>query len=224
MADEKRNIQGYEELYAVRLAGGEVILAVNNDAAEPYMVCDCRNDNLFRADMFDNGEVSADYLEIMREFTKRLADRTDAVAAERMERGIPFATLTAADCEPKGVDSDLDGRVIVIKVSSFAPEYRSIDSQLALCTGGFGAKPDAIGRAVYCTELYSGKAARWDRSDIAGVLPADRLPDWAHNKFVALQKPAEKESVLEQIKQAKQNKEPPNHPKTKKHDKGRPER
>jgi len=51
MADEKRNIQGYEELFAVRLAGGEVILAVNNDAAEPYMVCDCRNDNLFRADM-----------------------------------------------------------------------------------------------------------------------------------------------------------------------------
>jgi hypothetical protein len=215
-------IEGSEETHAVRLAGGEVILAVNKDADEPFLICDCSRNNILGADIFENGIVSADYLEIMREFTKRLNGRMDSLEAERSARGIPYEILAEADCEP--FEEDITGNVAVIKASSLAPEYRNIDSQLVLVTGGNGAKPEAIGRAVFCKELYSGVSVRWERRDIAGTLPPDRLPEWAKEKLAALQKPAEKESVLEKIRQDRQGKktnEPK--PKNKKQNKSDPE-
>ena len=118
-------------------------------------------------------------------------------------RGIPFEKLTAADCVPDGLASDLEGKVIVLKPEKLSPEYRTIDYQLALCTGGFGARPDARGRKVYCTELYSGKQETFNRDAIAGVFPLERLPDWAREKFAALQKPPERESVIAKLREGK---------------------
>lgn len=222
MSDEKRVIEGYEETNCVRLAGCEVILAENKTAAEPYMVCDCTWENPFGADEFRNGIVSADYLEIMQEFTRRLTERCQSIEEERAQRGIPLQPLTVADCDPNSKDMDMTGCVVVIKPENLSPEYRSIDHQLALCTHGNGARPKAHGRSVFCTNLYDGKSARWDRHHIAGIIPAEQLPDWAREKLAALQKSAEKESVIDKIRQSEQN-AAHEKPSQKKHDKGGPE-
>lgn len=185
MADEKRNIQGYEELHAVRFAGGEVILAENRNAEDRYMVCDCSRDNPLSAEVYSNAVGSADYAEIMRLFAGRLAARASALETERETRGIPHQTLTAADYVPiEG--TDLKGRVVVIKPEILDPEYRNADYQLALCVGGFGASPHSRGRAVYCKNLFTGETSAWQRSDIGGVIPLDALPDWALAKLDAL--------------------------------------
>lgn len=196
--NEKRMIQGYEVIHAVQLAGGEVILAENKAADEPYMVCDNSWDNPLGIDWYTNAVASADFMEIMREFTDRLTARVETVEAERAERGIPLQTLTAADCYPKGMDTDMVGQVVVIKPEKLSPEYRSIDHQLALCTGGNGARPEARGRAVFCTNLYDGKSSRYNRIDIAGTVSAERLPDWAREKLAALQKPNEREQTADE--------------------------
>lgn len=185
-------------MHAVQLAGGEVLFAENKDVEQRYLVCDNSWDNPFGADNYQNGVISADFVEMMQEFTRRLALRVESIEAERALRGIPFQTLTAADYNPKSMDTDLEGRVVVIRPEKLAPEYQTIDHQLALCTGGFGSKPGSRGRAVSCTNLYDGKSTRWNRDDIAGTVSPDRLPDWAQKKLAALQKPNEREQTADE--------------------------
>jgi hypothetical protein len=221
MADNKRKIGSYEELYSVRLGGGEVILAENPDAEDRYGVFDCNWNNMLGFEEYSNGLGSADFLEIIKEFAHRLSGRIAAVEAEREERGIPLQPLTSADCQSIG-GVELEGRIVVIRQESLSQEYRSIDSQLALCTGGFGANPDARGRTVYCKNLYSGKQTAWKRDDISGTFPEERLPDWACERLAALRQPAERESVLDRIRQDRMDKKPPgpNKQKSQNHKKG----
>ena len=237
MADKKRNIEGYEELYSVLLGGREVILAMNPDAEARYMVCDCSLDNPLGVEMYSNAVGSEDYVEMMKVFTSRLTARVAALETERETRGIPLQVLTAADYDPIK-ETDLKGCVVVIKPEKLAPEYRSIDYQLALCTGGFGASPNSRGRTVYCQNLISGETECYTRSDIAGTISPDCLPDWARVNLEALMpsaakeveavavnpldKSGEKESVLEKIRQGKQSPSQQK-PKNKKQHKSGPE-
>jgi hypothetical protein len=92
------------------------------------------------------------------------------------------------------METDLENKLVVIKPEKLSPEYRSIDHQLAICTGGFGSKPNARGRTVFCTNLYTSKNSQWQRNDIAGTFPEERLPDWARLKLAALREPSEKEA------------------------------
>jgi hypothetical protein len=214
MADKKRKIGGYEELYSVRLGGGEVIMSENPDAEDRYGVFDCNWNNMIGLEEYSNGLGSADFLEIMKEFTHRLSERIAAVEAEREERGITLQPLTSAACQ--SIDGvELEGRVVAIRQESLSQEYRSIDNQLALCTGGFGASPDARGRTVYCKNLYSGKQTAWKRDDIAGTFSEEKLPNWARESLAALRQSAERESVMDKIRQDRTDKKPPGPKKTK---------
>jgi hypothetical protein len=207
MAEEKRMIDTYEVKAALRLAGGEVIIAEDSNNKEaPYIVCDCSWDNPFGADEYRNGSASTDYLEIIREFTDRISARLDALEAERKERGLPAVVMTAADCIPGGMDTGMEGKIIIIKASSLSPEYRSAEHQLAICTGGFGAQPNARGQKVYCKELYSGKESYRNRHSIAGVAAEENLPEWAKEKLAEIRTPQEKESVIAKLREAKETK------------------
>lgn len=167
------------------------------------MVCDCTWDNPFGVDEYKNGVVGDDPVELLRIFTDRLSERMDAIEAERNERGIPFETLTAADCVPKGMDTDLEGKVVVIKPEKLSSEYQTIDHQLALVTGGNGSRPNARGRAVFAKNLYSGESSRWERQDIAGVLLPARMPSWGYEKLAKVRKSDQRESVMEKLRQGK---------------------
>jgi hypothetical protein len=221
-APKKRSLEGYEELFSVKLDGVVEIMAVNPSADKPYMLCDAARDNPLGVEEYRNGIISDDYLEIMREFTRRLNVRLDSLELGRVYRGSPTTDypLTAADCVPGGMDADLNGKIVVIKPESLSPEYRSLSFQLAIATGGFGCEPNARGRAVYCTELYSGEKSRWNRSDILGVASEGILPAWAKEKRAALAgKPPQRESVMKRIREAKTQPKPPHKPKSR----GKPE-
>jgi hypothetical protein len=79
MADEKRIIEGYEEMHCIRLGGGEVIIAENKTAENRYMVCDCSWDNLLGIDWFTNAVGSADYLEIMKALNEMVVQKESTV-------------------------------------------------------------------------------------------------------------------------------------------------
>ena len=76
------------------------------------------------------------------------------------------------------------------------PEYRRATCQLHLCNGGFGASPNSRGSACSCTELYSGKTSRFERSDILGVIAPENLPKWAKHylECIRQERQAEKKS------------------------------
>jgi len=200
LADKKRTVQGgYEIIHAVELGGSELILAEKKgDPEVPYMVSDCVWNKDFCYESHHNAMGSTDFLEIMKLFAARLAERVVSIETERDTRGIPFQTLTADDCYPVG-KTDLKGCVVVIKPDKLAPEYQTIDYQLALCTGGFGANPDSNGRTVFCKNLITGETARYNRTDLAGTVSEERLPDWAKVNLDALRPAVVKETAAEPL-------------------------
>ena len=205
MDSEKRMIEGYEVKTAIHMGSREFIFAVNNDAAKPYMACNCTWDNPLSIEIYDRAVVSADYLEIMTEFLNRASERIKEIEAERVERGITAVPLTAADCTPGSNRTHYKNQLIVIKPESMTPAARTADHQLVLATGGFGCNPEARGQAVFCKNLFTGKETRWERYDVAGIIRPDRMPKWAKDKLAALQKPVEKTSILGRLDNAKKD-------------------
>ncbi|MDR1070811.1 MAG: hypothetical protein LBL37_08540 [Gracilibacteraceae bacterium] len=188
-----------------------------------YRLYQYRRDNPFIEEcraVFETG----DYLKAMREFTRRIGVSIDGLELDRVHRGSPLTEhpLSAGDCVPGGMAADLTGKVVVIRAEVLAPEYRLRSHQMMLAMRGFGCAPNASGRAVFCTNLYSGEKARWNRSDIAGVIAEDTLPEWARDKlavlrgggetekFASKEVPAEKpESTLAKIREAKRQPKQP---------------
>lgn len=194
MEDEKRMIETYEVKQAIHLAGGEVVLAEDASAAEPFLVCDCSWDNPFSVDVYTNIAVGADYLEAMKEFLERVARRVEQIEQERSLRSISPVSLTAEDCIPKSQHGNYTNQLIVIRPERLAPAARTADHQLLLATGGNGCSPDALGTAVFCQNLFTGESMRWERHHVAGIIRPDRIPEWAAEKLTALKKATEKET------------------------------
>jgi hypothetical protein len=193
----------YEYLQSVRLAGVVTVVALGKAPGSPYIVGDYSERNPLGIGEISNIANDADYLAAMRTFTERLGARLDDLALEQGDNPLE-GVIKASDCVPGALDSDLAGKVAVIKAERLSPEYRAVKNQLVLVTGGFGARPDASGRAVYCTSLHSGAQNRWDRGDIAGVMDEKTLPEWAKEKLAALRREEpERDSTLAKLRAAK---------------------
>lgn len=196
MDEEKRMIQNYEVKHAIHLAGGEVVLAEDSSAAEPFMVCDCSWDNPFSVDVYTNIMVGTDYLDAMKEFLERVIRRVEQIEQERSLRGISPVPLTCEDCITGSQHGNYTNQLIVIRPERLAPAARTADHQLLLATSGNGCSPDALGTAVFCQNLFTGESMRWERYHIVGIIRPDRMPEWAAEKLAALKKIEEKESAL----------------------------
>ena len=202
-APEKRNIEGYIERSSFTLAGKTVVCAEKPDSDDPFLVCNIRY-NAFGIEERYDGVLCEDFVEAMWVYINRNSALLGEIKAEREQRGLPITPLTAADCVPGGLKEDLQGKVIVIKPEVLAPEYRSADYMLKICSGGFGAKPDSRGSAVYCKDLYTGEQARFERRDVLGVADVTKLPEWAITNLKIMLPPDKKPSILGRLEQGKQ--------------------
>ena len=179
----KRLIDGYLEKHFIRLAGRDVIFAEKPEAEAPYLVCFAKSDNSLGLVEYYDIQYAADFVEAMWIFNNYQAALLYELKNERAENGLPIQKLTADDCLPDSYDKDWKDSLLIVKPDILAPEYRSAEHQLALCTGGFGANPNARGRAVFVKELHSGKQMRYERYQIAGIADHDKLPEWAVKKL-----------------------------------------
>lgn len=172
----------YKITHRLRLGGRILLIGYNpEDEEAPYMTC-YETTDFFGNRIFKDAIGSDDFLEIAELFSQRLQQQVDAVKAQRAARGLPFAALTREHCRKRGEDESLEGKLVILRPSSLAPEYRTADNQLGYALSGFGCSPIAAGRAVYFRELYSGETCRWDCGDILGIADLDKLPAWAKEK------------------------------------------
>lgn len=70
-------------------------------------------------------------------------------------------------------DVDLSGKILVLREECLLEEYRSMSKRLWRATGGFGCRPQAIGRAVFGQCLGDDENARWERNDFEGYITED---------------------------------------------------
>lgn len=187
---DKRMAGDYEIIHAVHIGDREIVIG-QNEADEnglPYMV-GYYESNAILGRYFDV-IGSDDFLEVTELFGQRILEQSQKARAELSGpkiQGSDNAPITAEGCTPISYDDDLHGKVIVVKSEVLRPEYRRATSQVKLCTGGFGASPHSRGTAVYCTEVYSGRQARFERQDILGVLEPENQPEWVQHYLLVLQ-------------------------------------
>ena len=161
MDEEKRMAGSYEILHTIHVGDKEVLFGEDPGSADMrYMVCFCNRNNPLGMEDFTDAEGSGDFLEIMTEFSDRVRSQLAAVKAERDKVTVPLEPFTLEQCTPISGNTEIENKVAVIKPESLRPEYRTQDKQIVLVTGGFGARGNARGRAVYTTNLYSGKNSR----------------------------------------------------------------
>ena len=160
MADKEtaRMAGDYEIMQSFRM-GGATMLIGYNPGDTTYMTC------------YQDYDL----------FLQRLQKQTEKVRAFQVERAMPVTVLGREYCLPCS-DESLEGKLVIIRPASLAPEYRTADCQLGYALGGFGCSPSSRGRAIYFEDLFSGKRCRWDRTDILGIADREKLPDWAKEK------------------------------------------
>ena len=73
--------------------------------------------------------------------------------------------------------------MVVIRADVLQRDKQTADYQLCRATGGFGCKPSAGGRAVFCQTVYDNREMRYDRTDVLGVIKPERVPDWAKERI-----------------------------------------
>lgn len=187
---EKRMAGDYVIIHALHIGDREIVLGENPAVVgdERYMCAFCQNNGLMAN--YTEVMVSDDYPELAKLFGERVAEQAEktriALNGPKIQ-GIPNAPITAGGCEVIGHQHDLRGKIVVIKPEVLRPEYRRATCQLHLCNGGFGASPNSRGSACSCTELYSGKTSRFERSDILGVIAPENLPKWAKHYLECIQ-------------------------------------
>lgn len=178
-ASKLRRAGDYEVIQSIRM-GGMTMLIGYNPIDTTYMTC-YQDYDVLGNERFSEAIGSESYVEIMDVFLQRLQEQTEKVRAFQVERAMPVTVLGREYCLPCS-DESLEGKLVIIRPASLAPEYRTADCQLGYALGGFGCSPSSRGRAVYFEELYSGKRCRWDRTDILGIADREKLPDWAKEK------------------------------------------
>ena len=99
MDDEKRMVDTYEVKHAIHVGDKEILFAVDNTKTDySYMVCNCTWDNPLGIDHYFNAAASADYVEMMTEFTDRVTAQLEAVKTERDKISIPLEPFTLERC------------------------------------------------------------------------------------------------------------------------------
>jgi len=186
--DKPRMVDHWEVKHSVFLGGHEIVFAEDESHMEtPYFVGDCSYDNPFGIAEYTNCIGSADYLKAISDYTQRLKTQAELVRQERSERGISDEPLTQDACLSGGLGEDITGKLVVIRPNVMHRDRRTADYQYFLADGGNGCRAEAIGRAIFGQNLYTGKRSRWERQDILGIADPQKLPDWAKERLEKLQ-------------------------------------
>jgi len=184
-------IDNYNVLQSFKFNSCNYIIAEKNEGKDiSYRLYHGDSDNAFGILQYSIAHESSDYLDIMREFTRGISVRIEFLDGERRYRGHPAhddMPLLSADCIPGSMKENIEGKVIAIKAEALYPEYRTLSHQLYIATGGFGTSPTAEGRrAVYATNIYSGKKERFQRDSVLGVVLPERIPVWAQEEIAKM--------------------------------------
>ncbi len=191
MRNEKRMIGEYEVLTSIMIGEYEIVLCENQNAPkdEVFLCGYIENNGVF--ERMTDCIFSDSYADVATIYGERIAEKAEAVQKELERIGKNMdddSELTAKDCMPITDADDLIDKVIVLRGDILRPEYKRASNQLILCTGGFGSVPNSRGRTCYGLHLYDSRHTQCLRQDVLGVVPEDKLPQWAKDSLEAIRK------------------------------------
>ena len=176
---EKEIIEGYEIKYSMKVGGKRFAFGIHQDPKH--------KDKYFEGvitynDIFVNyeGYASDDYFEIMHRLIDRMSKELECMEQKRNAIGMDdVSCFKREDLIPVSGDESIVGKVVAIDEKYLNDGYKDIAHQLYLTDGGFGAEGGGRGRACFCWDLYSQERDRIERYEVIGIVPPEKLPDFA---------------------------------------------
>lgn len=121
-------VDTYKIQHGIHVGDKEILFGVDDTKTDcPYMVCNCTWDNPFGIDQYFNAMASADYLEMMTEFTDCVTIQLVAVKADRDRITVPLQLFISEHCTLNDYRENIENKVVVIRPERLRPEYRTAD-------------------------------------------------------------------------------------------------
>ncbi len=184
--EEKEVIEGYMVQTSVSIGSKRIIYA--KDETEkmemPYMKCIAVPNSLFTR--YENAVVLDSFEDIMKLFADDV--KAEAIIIETENRARRASELPAFTASELIRDNDecIEGKVVAIDPRYLFDGYKSLPYQLFYITGGNGSRADHYGNACFGNQLYTGEETRIERYEVLGIVPEDKLPDFAKKTLEGL--------------------------------------
>ena len=182
---EKEIFEGYEINNSVRIGGERLVMGIHQDRQhqKPYFVGPVKQDEIF---VNYRGYIHTDYFEAMHEYVENMEKALEALEKRRSEIGMDdVSCLSPDDLISVSWDEDLTGKIVAIDDKYLYDGCKDISRQLFYLDGGFGTQGGGRGRACYGWDVYTKKRDCIRRHQIIGIVPEDKLPDFA-KKTIAM--------------------------------------
>lgn len=177
--EEKEIIEGYTVQASVNIGNKRIIYA--KDETEkmemPYMKCIAIPNELFTR--YEDAVISDSFEEIMKLFADDIKAEAIIIETENRARGANELPPFKSSDLIADRDECIEGKVVAINPSYLFDGYKSLPYQLFYVTGGSGARANHYGNACFCNQLYTGNETRIERYEVLGIVPDDKLPDFA---------------------------------------------
>ena len=180
--DEKEVLHGYVIDSHIWVGHKRICFGIAEDQTIefPYMMCVYESEGYMypvcdKLHCFDNfPEAVHAYANKISESAKELEDRRAAIV------GVDDPScLKAEDMVDISWEDSIKGKVVAVKERSLTHGYRDIANQLYYVNSGFGVEPCSRGRACYGWNLYTGEKCRIERPNVMGIVPHEKLPEFA---------------------------------------------
>ena len=181
MSEEKEILEGYRIDSHIWVGNTRICFGISEDKKEkyPYMVCEYENKGLLFP-VCDKMSCFDDFAEAVSFYAEKIGDRATELGEKRKEIGMEdVSCFHLNDLIPVSYDMTIRNNVVAVSEDSIAHGYRDIAHQLYYVNSGFGVEAKSRGRACYGWSLYTGEKCRIERSDVIGIVPEDKMPDFA---------------------------------------------
>ena len=199
MDNEKEIINGYAVDSSIWVGTQRICFGISEDQKEeyPYMVCVFESEG-YVFPICDKMSCYDEFTEALNAYAKKISECVRVLDERRaaLEVDDP-ACLKPEDVEAAPWDVSIRNKVVALNEHSIMHGFRDIAHQLFYVYSGFGVEAKSRGRACYGWNLYTGEKCRIDRPDVMGVVPEDKLPDFAQKTLAAVKEKAEREKKNE---------------------------
>ena len=101
--------------------------------------------------------------------------------------------LKSDELLPVDYKMNIKGKVVAIDEKYLYDGRTDISHQLYLVQSGNGVYPESRGNGCFGYNLYTGKKARIERYEIIGIVPEEKMPEFAKMTLAKIKEEKEKE-------------------------------
>ena len=171
--EQNEKIGKYTVQSQIRLGGRTIAFGVNEAEEYPYMVTYVREQSGFF--QTEEGTAYQSYVDAMEDLQGRIQTQL-AVIRQEMRQAPTLEAFPSDKMLP--LSGNCTGKVLCLKPSVLAPEYRYASHQLIYAERGSGCQ-ETGGRSIHTFNLHDGSSSTWYRQDFIGEVPVENLPEWA---------------------------------------------